>query len=169
MAKTHASVRKIEELASRTKALEIMGTLPDEEDKKNKKRLKHDRSGRPTVMTKQTIEKLKQAFKIGATRREACSYADIDPQTFYTFLNKNPDFSTLIEDWENSPVLASRANIIGAITIQKSVPDSWQYLRAKRKGEFAEQRNIAQSGVLTTDELEDAAEGIEIDETIVEK
>lgn len=49
-------------------------------------------TGRPTVMTAEVIRKLHEAFCVGATDIEACSFAEIAPQTLYNFQKENPDF-----------------------------------------------------------------------------
>lgn len=141
--------------------------IPDENDLKREDR---DKRGRPTVMTKQVLSKLEAAFKIGANKREACTFAGIGEATFYRFLEAYPDFESEIEDWQNDPVLAARSNIIAAIKDSKSLPESWGYLRAKRKKEFAEEKNLnVGAGVVTAAELEEIAErGVVPDMTLVE-
>lgn len=168
MAKTKKADKANKDRDARADALAWMGAVPDEQN--TKKKVERDRAGRPTVMTVQTLQKLEQAFKIGATRGEACTYAGISRQTLLNFIEKYPDFLAQIEEWEDHPVLAARANIIGAVTQLKSIPDSWSYLRAKRKGEFAEQKNHkVDVGVVSIDDLEQAAaEGVIVDEATEE-
>lgn len=48
--------------------------------------------GRPTKMDVATVTKLEQAFAIGASDTEACSYAGISRQTYYKYLKSNPEF-----------------------------------------------------------------------------
>ena len=144
MAKTKKSDADKKAKAERKAALVVMGEPEpylDEENPKHKKKIKRNNVGRPTVITKQVVAKLEQAFRIRATKEEACTYAGIYRTTLYRHIQENPDFATQIEEWMDHPILAARANIIGAVTHIKSIPDSWTLLRSAHKDEFAEQKN----------------------------
>ena len=172
MAQTKKSQLDKKEKQTRAVVLQSVADILDvldEENPKHAKKVSRDVRGRPTVMTKQVLAKLEVAFKIGATQREACTFAAIDQSTLHRFMDKNPDFANEIEDWQNDPVLAARSNIIGAIKESKSVPDSWGYLRAKRKKEFAEEKNVNMGvGVVKAADLEEAAErGVVADPTLI--
>jgi len=110
-------------------------SAPDENDPKVGK----DGRGRPTVMTKQALQKLRDAFCFGCTDEEACIYAGISTKTLYNYGEVNPDFLQEKEELKQKPVMYARGNVITAL-IKGSVPDSWAYLRAKRKKEFSEMR-----------------------------
>lgn len=110
--------------------------------------------GRPTVMTKQVLRNLEDAFRIGCPDREACIYAEIGLQTLYDYCEKHPEFSEQKEAWKEVPILKARGNIIEALH-KKSVGDSWQYLIRKRKAEFADMKIDAPvEAPLTIDDLE---------------
>lgn len=138
----------------------------DEEDPADKEKIKRDGRknkenafmGRPTVMTKQTLAKLEMAFRMDCNEREACIFAGIDPATLYRYKQKNPDFCIEIDEWKESLPIMSRAVIAERISVHKSVEDSWAYLRTKRKGEFAEQKNLkVDTNVVSIADLEQAA------------
>lgn len=115
-------------------------------------------AGRPTVMTKQVIAKLEWAFRIDCNEEEACIYAGIDPSTLWRYKQKNPDFASQITEWKQSIPIAARAVIAERVVTLKSADDSWAYLRAKRKAEFAEQKNLkVDTGVVSIEDLERAA------------
>ena len=48
--------------------------------------------GRPPKIKDDIVNKLEQAFSIGATDTEACNFAGISRQSYYTYLKKNPEF-----------------------------------------------------------------------------
>jgi len=136
-------------------------------DKKGK--ATYDRLGRPTKMTEETLKKLEQAYKFGCNKTEACEFAEISFDTLNDFEHKHPEFLQLMDAWKDNNVIISRAIISKKLATEQNESTAWAYLRAKRKSEFAEQHNVAQAGVVTIEDLEAAAEGIEIDETIVEE
>lgn len=50
-------------------------------------------TGRPTKKTPDVIGKLESAFANGYNIVQACSYANIHPDTYYEWLNNDQDFS----------------------------------------------------------------------------
>lgn len=89
---------------------------------------------RPTVMTEQVIDKLRQAFLIGATNDEACGYADISVKTLYNYIEKVPEFLQQIEQWKNEPILKAKTTVVKNLDDTKNA--QW-YLERKKKDEFA--------------------------------
>lgn len=91
-------------------------------------------AGRPTVMTPETVGKLEAAFGLDSSVKEACSYAEIHPDTFYEYLKKNPRFSDKIEALRQKPILKARQTMV------KNLDDpnhaKW-YLERKVKNEFS--------------------------------
>ncbi|MCK4500085.1 hypothetical protein KAU11_06270 [Candidatus Babeliales bacterium] len=69
-----------------------------------------DKGGRPTVMTPEVVNKLEEAFLVGATDLEACVHADISKQTLYNYCDKHPEFFDRKETLKNQPVM--RAKVI---------------------------------------------------------
>jgi hypothetical protein len=51
-----------------------------------------NKGGRPPKITDEVLGKLEQAFSIGCTDQEACSFADINPSTLYAYQKKKPKF-----------------------------------------------------------------------------
>lgn len=89
---------------------------------------------RPTVMTKEVLDKLRQAFLIGATNDEACGYADISVKTLYNYIEKQPEFLQQIEQWKNEPILKAKTTVVKNLDDTKNA--QW-YLERKAKAEFA--------------------------------
>lgn len=92
------------------------------------------RSGRPTVFSKEVIQKLETAFAIGCTDLEACCYADISKSSLYNYQNENPNFLERKERLKQTPVLQARTTLVKNIKLDKDVA-KW-FLERKLKKEF---------------------------------
>lgn len=145
------------EKEKRARMLKEWGKVYDEEETKDEKKIIKDRMGRPTVMTKQVLSKLKDAFAIGCTDEEACIYADISTPTFYRFCQADEDFREEKERLKEKPVIAARLNIVNAIN-SGSKSDAWEYLRRKRKKEFSESKEVVINAV-TPEEMSKMGDG----------
>lgn len=110
-------------------AEEVLASVTVQEQKKSN-------AGRPTVMTDEVLEKLKQAFLWGCSDREACLYAEIDPQTLYNYQTDNPDYSSKKQMWKENPILKARAVVVKAMESGDKDASKW-YLERKLKAEFA--------------------------------
>lgn len=96
---------------------------------------KDGKMGRPTVVTPEVIESLRQAFLIGATNEEAAHYAGIAPSTLYLHIEKHPEFSEEIKGWKNQPILKAKAKVVK--DIDKDTNTAKWYLERKKKDEFS--------------------------------
>ena len=95
-----------------------------------------DKGGRPTVMTPDTLAKLKEAFLMGCTDSEACLYAgDIAPATLYNYQEKNPKFLELKEQWKQNPILEARGSVLKGL--RKNPQLALSFLERKLKSEFS--------------------------------
>ena len=83
---------------------------------------------RPTKMTPETIDKLRQAFLIGATKEEASGYAGISKVTLYNYIEKHPEFLNEIEKWQNEPILKAKTTVVKNLSDTKNA--QW-YLERK--------------------------------------
>ena len=94
--------------------------------------------GRPTKMTPETLDKLRQAFLIGATNDEACAFAEIHRDTLYDYMKKNPDYSYLVEQYKETPILKAKA------TVNKNLDDSKtaQWYLERRAKEFKPKQDL---------------------------
>jgi len=93
----------------------------------HKKRYKN--SGRPTVMTEETIGKLEYAFTNSFTDEQACFYAGINPSSLYEYIKKNPEFSERKELLKQSPDLTAKQTVVRAL--QENSADAWKWLEKK--------------------------------------
>lgn len=112
-------------------------------------------TGRPTVMTEEVLNDLRQAFLLGATRAEACGYAKIGERTLYDYLKANPEFSQQITDWQNEPILKARRKVVE--DLDKDVKNAQWYLERKRKKEFSTRSELEQTGDNSVAEILKAA------------
>lgn len=83
---------------------------------------------RPTVMTELVLDKLRQAFLIGATNAEAAGYAGISVKTLYNYIENQPDFLQQIEAWKNEPILKAKTTVVRSLDEAKNA--QW-YLERK--------------------------------------
>ena len=96
---------------------------------------KGNKGGRPTVMTAETIQRLRDAYAMDCTDEEACSHANIGRRTLYDYQEKNPDFIEEKEKLKQKPFLLARNSIIQGI---KSNPElALKYMERKKKLEFS--------------------------------
>jgi hypothetical protein len=130
----------------------------DEEDQGQERYIPRDKRGRPRVMTRQCLQLLRTAFKIGCTDREACIFAVIGESTLYEYCHSHPDFAEEKEQLKDNQVIMARVTIAEAIG-RKSLPDSWEYLKRKRKAEFSEGKGDIQPDAVTVEDLENIAAG----------
>jgi hypothetical protein len=121
-----------------------------------KKKIKKE-AGRPPAITKSeskhellqdfTVQKLIDAFRLDCTVEEACAYADISKQTFYTHCEKNKTFLDVIETARTNLILQSRKVISQSIESGNEKTAQW-YLERKRRNEFAT-KSIEETTTLT--------------------
>lgn len=91
--------------------------------------------GRPTIMTPEILEKLREGFLMGFTDKEACLYADIGESTLYDYQKDNPDFSEQKELFKLNPVFKARKTIYDEIEKGNTKIAMW-FLERKKRDEF---------------------------------
>ena len=101
-------------------------------------------TGRPTIMTPETIDKLRQAFMMGCSDREACAYANIANQTLYNYQLTNPEFLEQKMTFKTYPLIKARKTIFDNLGEVKTA--QW-YLERKQPKEFGSRAVVkAESG-----------------------
>ena len=113
-------------------SVENTAVLPIEEKKSN--------AGRPTVMTPEVLELLRQAFLMGCTDVEACLYANISRTALNEYMEKNPNFRTEREEWKENPTLQARKTVYENI---KDKQNAQWYLERKAKKEFSPRQELS--------------------------
>ena len=103
---------------------------------KKKPKSQHKEAGRPSIMTKEVIEKLENAFRVGLTDEEACFSIPIDKGTLYNYCKSNPDFSTRKETLKRSLIVRSKYNLATSINEGNVLNSKW-LLERKAKDEYS--------------------------------
>lgn len=91
-------------------------------------------TGRPTKIDEEVLKKLHQAFSIGCSDEEACSYANISPQTLYNYQKVNKEFVEYKEQLKKNPILKAKYTVVKSI--EKDPKLALDYLKCKLKDEF---------------------------------
>ena len=99
--------------------------------------------GRPTVMTPVVIGKLETVFSLDGTVKEACFYAGINPDTYFEFMKKNPEYTERFEALRQRPVLKARETVVKEIT--KNYNNAMDYLSRKAKKEFSQRTELTEA------------------------
>ena len=90
--------------------------------------------GRPTVMTDETLQVLREAFLLDCTDEEACFKANISPSTLYNYQKENPEYLELKRSYKQNPFLLARESVIKGFTNPEL---ALKYLERKKKDEFS--------------------------------
>lgn len=103
------------------------------EAKKGVVEKKKSNAGRPVKMDDNTVKKLEEVFAMDGSVEEACFYANITRQTYYNWINENPELFDRFEALRQKPILKARNSII------RNLDDpnfALKYLEKKKKDEF---------------------------------
>lgn len=96
--------------------------------------------GRPTLMTKDVIDKLEYVYSLDGTDREACLHAGISPDCLYKYQREHPDFIQRKEALKEAVILKARNAIVSKI--EEGTETAKWYLSRKKKEEFSERSEI---------------------------
>lgn len=100
------------------------------------------RPGRKSKINNTLLGKLREAFLWGCTDREACLYADINPDTLYAYQKENPGYSEQKEQYKSNPVLIARKVIVEAM---KNDPNlALKFLERRKSDEFSLKHIVVQ-------------------------
>jgi Na+-translocating ferredoxin:NAD+ oxidoreductase RnfC subunit len=89
---------------------------------------------RPTSFTKETLQKLEEAFAMDCTDEEACFYANIAPASLYNYQKQNKGFLERKQALKQNPVLKARMEVIKGMKGNPAL--ALKYLERKRSQEF---------------------------------
>lgn len=97
--------------------------------------------GRPSVMTKEVLGKLEEAYLLGANDIQACFKAKITVQTLHNYQNKHPEFVELKERFRQNPILIALETVVAAC---KENPDlALRLLERRFKSDFSLRTELA--------------------------
>jgi hypothetical protein len=89
-------------------------------------------AGRRSKYTPETVDKLTQAIRLGATYKLACDYAGIGERTFYDWMTAHPQFSQAIKQAEGAAAVKWLAKI------EQAGEDSWPAFAWKLERRYPE-------------------------------
>lgn len=104
--------------------------------------------GRPTVFTKDKLEKLRAWFSNSLTDEEACVYAWVSERALQTYCEKHPDFRKQKELLKHKPSIKAKTNMIKSINAGNLQLSQW-WLERKNKKEFSTRVENAHEEVIT--------------------
>ena len=87
--------------------------------------MSNNKIGRPTVLNKDTVSKLEEAFKLGASVSEACLISGISRDTFYRHFNADSTFSDKMERARSWILVLAKRNIANAIGMGNTKLSVW--------------------------------------------
>lgn len=95
--------------------------------------------GRPEIMSEAVVKKFLDGFRMGFNDSECCAYCEISRQTYYTFVNQNPDFLDKVNEAKEYPFLKAKNTIFK--NLEKPDTAKW-YLEKKRRDEFGDVKRV---------------------------
>lgn len=104
-----------------------------------------EKTGRPTMMTPETIKKLKEAFSQGFSIDNACIWAEISKPTFYSYCDKEEGFLDYCKSLQKKPLIKSIVVINKALNEGDVSTAKW-YAERKCKEEFSLKTETEHSG-----------------------
>ena len=93
-------------------------------------------NGRPTIMTPETVKKLKEGFAQGFSVDNACIWADISKQTYYNYCDETEGFLDQCKVLQKKPLIKSILVINKALNEGDVSTAKW-YAERKAKDEFS--------------------------------
>jgi hypothetical protein len=112
---------------------------------KKKQKSESNPNGRPTIMTPETVKKLKEGFAQGFSVDNACIWADISKQTYYTYCDKEAGFLDHCKTLQKKPLIKSILVINKALNEGDVSTAKW-YAERKGKDEFCLKTETEHSG-----------------------
>ena len=105
----------------------------------------------PVKLTPEVVKKLEEAFSLDCSIGEACFYADISRQTYYSWINSFPEYQERFDKLRERPVLIARKTVVKSLDEDPDM--AMRYLERKRKDEFSTKQEI---GIHKDKEIEKA-------------
>ena len=100
-----------------------------------------EKTGRPTVMTPETVRKVKEGFSQGFSVENTCIWADISRQSYFDYCKKFPEFGDQCKSLQKKPLIKSILVINKALNEGDVSTAKW-YAERKAKDEFSLRNEI---------------------------
>lgn len=107
--------------------------------------------GRPSVLTKEVLQKLEFGFLMDFNDEQACFFAGIHPNTLYHYQLENPDYIERKKILKQNLEMKARIALAHHI-LEGDVDDAKWYLERKRKDEFSTKQEL---GIYKEHEVEE--------------
>lgn len=107
-----------------------------------------------TKLTPEVVQKLKDAFAVGATVEQACCYAEIAKQTYYNWIEKNPVLLDEFEKMRQKLPLQAKNNIAQRIygkEVKGDISLSQWLISRTESSQYGDRLKVEHSGELKTD------------------
>jgi len=104
---------------------------------------KKNRGGRPSKYSKEVVKKLESIFKVGGTTQEACAYAGISRETYYTWAETRPDFLTKMEAAKHYADIVAKNVVVKAIVEDRDLATAKWWLE-RHTAEFGTRPEVLQ-------------------------
>jgi DNA-binding XRE family transcriptional regulator len=102
-----------------------------------------DLGGRPTKFNDIVVQKLEEAFSIGASIPEACMYANISKQTYYNWEKENKELFDRFDELKQKPIIKARRAVVNGLDDPEF---ALKYLSKKKRDEFGDNIDITTQG-----------------------
>lgn len=89
--------------------------------------------GRRGTVTKEVLENLRKAFKIGASIREACLFAGISLKTWDRYIAKHPEFRGEMKCLQSNPTFQAKVVLMEALKDKDKAVASFVLRREDQK------------------------------------
>lgn len=97
--------------------------------------------GRPTVFTDLVLQKLEEAFSIGASDIQACFVAGISPRALYYYQEQNPDFLQRKNALKEMTSFAAK-KVVNSKIIEGDVDTAKWQLERRNKDEYGTKQTV---------------------------
>jgi hypothetical protein len=108
-----------------------------------------EKTGRPTAMTPATVQKLKEGFSQGFSIDNACIWAEISKQTFYSYCNKEEGFLDYCKSLQKKPLIKSIIIINKALN-EGDLPTAKWVAERRGEGEYSLKTETKHSGEISS-------------------
>lgn len=98
---------------------------------------------RPTKKNIDVVRLLEQSLQNGFTIGKACQLAGITRDTYYHWLEEDPEFSYKMTIAQNFALEVARQNVVNAIIVDKDINTSKWYLERKARSEFSTRQELS--------------------------
>lgn len=90
-------------------------------------------AGQPTVMTEPVLQNIGLAFMLNCNITQACQLAEVSRESYYSFIQRNPEYADKFMQLRNYPIAKSKQVIGKALQENDTKTAQWVLERLDRK------------------------------------